>query len=146
MLLTILSKAESARLLKATEGLCTGTYYITVARRSVEDLHGVVRNEQGAEYRVTVWAGWVVCSCPDSRHRAAVCKHAIALVLYAIRHPENLLQGGGVQACSAAGPGADRRLTLSLIANSRLVRSLFRLGRSVLFFILRTRQPAGTDD
>ena len=145
MLLTILSKADDTRLLKATQGLCTGVYHCTITRRSEEELQGVVLNEQGAEYHVTVWDGWVVCSCPDSRHRSAVCKHAIALVLYAIRHPENLPQGKGVQACSAAGPAADRRLTLSPITNSRLGRSLFRLGRFVLFFILRTRQPAGKD-
>ena len=87
MLLTILSKAESARLLKATEGLCTGTYHITVTRRSAEEVQGVVLNSKGTEYHVTVWAGWAICSCPDSRHRSAVCKHALALVLYAIRHP-----------------------------------------------------------
>jgi hypothetical protein len=81
MLLTILSKADDARLLKATQGLCTGVYHCTITRRSAEELQGVVRNEQDAAYHVSVWDGWVVCSCPDSRHRAAVCKHAIALVL-----------------------------------------------------------------
>ena len=92
MLLTILSKAESARLLKATEGLCTGTYHVTVTRRSAEEIQGVVLNGQGTEYHVAVWAGWAICSCPDSRHRGAVCKHALALVLYAIRHPADLPQ------------------------------------------------------
>src|SRR5713226_7036872 len=124
MLLTILTKADDTRLLKATQGLCTGAYHCTITQRSAEELQGVVWNGQGTAYHVSVWDGWVVCSCPDSRHRAAVCKHAIALVLYAIRHPENLLQGRGVQTCSAAGPGANRRLTLSPITYSRLGRSL----------------------
>jgi len=87
MLLTILSKADDTRLLKATEGLCTGVYRCTITRRSAEELQGVVWNGQGVAYHVSVWAGWSVCSCPDSRHRSAVCKHALALVLYAIRHP-----------------------------------------------------------
>ncbi len=87
MLMTILAKADNIRLLKATEGLCTGTYHVTVTRRSAEEIQGVVLNNKGTEYHVTVWAGWALCSCPDSRHRGSVCKHALALVLYAVRYP-----------------------------------------------------------
>jgi hypothetical protein len=144
MLLTILSKADDTRLLKATQGLCTGVYHCTITRRSEEELQGVVLNEQGAEYHVTVWDGWAVCSCPDSRHRAAVCKHAIALVLYAIRHPENPSQEEAEQASSAAGPGVGRSLILSSMMSSKLGRSLFRLGRSICLFMLRARRFAGT--
>ena len=143
MLLTTLSKADDVRLLKGTEGLCTGVYHCTITQRSANELQGVVLNDQRVKYHVIVWDGWAVCSCPDSRHRATVCKHAIALALYAVRHPENPPQGGGVPARSAAGPHADRRLTLSSMTKSRLGRSLFRLGRSALFFILRMRPPTG---
>lgn len=111
MLLTILSKADDTRLLKATQGLCTGAYHCTITWRSAEELQGMVWNGQGTVYHVSVWDGWIVCSCPDSRHRTAVCTHAIALVLYAVRYPKNLWQGGGEQACSAASPYADRRET-----------------------------------
>lgn len=56
MLLPILAKAENARFLMATEAVCTGTYHVTVTRRSAEKIQGVVVNNQGISYRVTVWA------------------------------------------------------------------------------------------
>jgi SWIM zinc finger len=143
MLLTILSKADDVRLLKGTEGLCTGVYHCTITQRSANELQGVVLNDRRVKYHVTVRDGWAVCSCPDSRHRVTVCKHAIALVLYAIRHPENPPQGGGVPARSAADPHADRRLTLSSMTKSRLGRSLFRLGRFVYLLMLIAKRLAG---
>jgi hypothetical protein len=141
MLLKILAKADDTRLLKATEGLCTGTYQIAITRHNAEELHGVVRNERGVEYHVAVWSGWAVCSCPDSRLRTTVCKHAVALALHAIRHP-NPLREEAEQDRAAAGPARNRRLILSVMMGSGLGRLLFRLGRSLRLRMFVARRVA----
>lgn len=143
MLLTIIAKADNARLLKATQRLCTGVYRCSITRHSAEELHGVVRIEQGATYSVAVWDSRVVCSCADSRYRAAVCKHTIALALHAIRHPETPPQASNEPGGATAGPSGNRHLILSLMMSSRLGRFFFRLGRFVRLIVFRARHFAG---
>src|SRR5919204_334885 len=85
---TVLAKVEPGRLLKATEGLVSGAYTITVAGQSEAEVSGFVANGDGKEYGVVLTESRAFCSCPDSMFRHTVCKHAVVLALHAIRTPK----------------------------------------------------------
>src|SRR2546428_990082 len=84
----ILAKVDPQRLLRATEGLVSGAYTITVTGQSEAEIRGFVANGDGKEYGVVLNEGHAFCSCPDAMYRGAVCKHAVALALYVIRTPK----------------------------------------------------------
>jgi hypothetical protein len=84
----ILATVEPMRLLKATEGLVSGAYTITVLAQSEAEIRGFVKNGDGIEYAVELTPARAFCSCKDAMFRHTTCKHAVALALYAIRHPQ----------------------------------------------------------
>lgn len=85
---TILATVEVGRLQKAVDGLVNGAYHITLASQSETEIRGFVANGDGKEYGVVLSEAHSFCSCPDAMYRKSVCKHAVALALYAIRTPQ----------------------------------------------------------
>jgi len=83
-----LAKVDLARLKKAAQGLETGTLQVLLEGRTESAVWGLVRNGEDTVYTVQVAHGYASCSCPDYTFRRAICKHALALALYAIDHPE----------------------------------------------------------
>ncbi len=84
----ILATVDLQRLLKATEGLVNGAFTITVTRCEEDSFEGFVKNGDNVEYSVVITPTRTFCSCKDSMFRHSVCKHAVALSLYAIRNPQ----------------------------------------------------------
>lgn len=82
---TILEKVDSKRLEKATEGLASGTLTVTLTSQSEAQISGFVANGDGKKYEVAVIPGQAFCSCHDAMYRKSICKHAVALALYAMR-------------------------------------------------------------
>src|SRR5262249_39223974 len=71
----------------------------------------LVKNGDGHEYGVTITDGSITCSCKDALYRAVVCKHAVALALYALRsakdeHPPtiHLVVKGSTALCGVLNP------------------------------------------
>src|ERR1041385_5704506 len=89
----ILATVEPQRLLKATEGLVNGAFTITVTRSEEDSLEGFVKNGDNVEYAVAITPARVFCSCKDSMFRHSICKHSVALMLYAIRNPQVTKKG-----------------------------------------------------
>ena len=87
-----LARVEAQRLQKAVEGLVNGAYAITLALETKSELRGFVTNGDGKEYGVALNEGQAFCSCKDAMYRKTVCKHAVALALYTIRHPQTAMQ------------------------------------------------------
>src|SRR2546427_7872747 len=85
---TVLATVEKSRLAKAVEGYTTGAYAITLASQTETEIRGFVANGDGKQYGVVLTEGHAFCSCPDAMYRKAVCKHAVALALRAIRTPK----------------------------------------------------------
>jgi hypothetical protein len=85
---TILAKVEASRLQKAVEGLVCGTYTVIVAHQSEVEIRGFVTNGDGQQYGVVLSEGQAFCSCKDAMYRKGICKHAVALALYALRNPQ----------------------------------------------------------
>jgi len=83
-----LAKVDLARLQKAAHGLQSGTMDVLIERRTDGAVWGLVRNGEEKVYSVHVAGDAASCSCPDYMFRRALCKHALALCLYAIDHPE----------------------------------------------------------
>lgn len=83
----ILEKVEGQRLQKAVEGLVSGAYAVTLTGHTEEEIRGFVANGDGKKYGVVLIEGQAFCSCPDAMYRKGICKHAVALALYTIRHP-----------------------------------------------------------
>jgi hypothetical protein len=84
----ILAKVEAGRLQKAIEGLVSGTSTVTVSQQSEQEIRGFVANGDGKEYGVVLSEGQSFCSCRDAMYRKGICKHAVALALYALRNPK----------------------------------------------------------
>jgi predicted nucleic acid-binding Zn finger protein len=84
----VLAKVEPSRLQKAVDGLVNGSYSITLASQSESEIRGFVTNGDGKEYGVVISEGQAFCSCKDAIYRRGICKHAVALSLYAIRNPQ----------------------------------------------------------
>jgi hypothetical protein len=85
---TVLAKVDGQRLQKAVDGLVSGTYSITVAERSEQEIRGFVANGDGKEYGVVLNEGQAFCSCKDAMYRKGICKHAVVLALHVIRSPQ----------------------------------------------------------
>jgi uncharacterized Zn finger protein len=51
-----------------------------------------VASGDGKEYGVVLSEGQAFCSCKDALYRKGVCKHAVALALYAIRNPQGKVE------------------------------------------------------
>src|SRR5262245_28774452 len=84
----VLEKVEAGRLQKAVEGLVSGAYTITLASQSETEIRGFVANGDSKQYGVVLSEDQAFCSCPDAMYRKDLCKHAVALALYAIRNPK----------------------------------------------------------
>jgi uncharacterized Zn finger protein len=84
-----LAKVDLARLQKAARGLQAGTLQVLLEGRTDGAVWGLVRNGEEKVYSVQVAGDAASCSCPDSTFRKTICKHALALALYAIDHPED---------------------------------------------------------
>ena len=84
----ILAKVDGQRLQRAVEGLVSGAYAITLTAQSEAEIRGFIANGDGTQYGVALTEGRAFCSCPDAMYRKAVCKHAVALALRAIRTPK----------------------------------------------------------
>ena len=82
-----LAKVDNDRLQRGVEGLTSGVYNITLIEYSDSEVRGLVKIGDGIEYGVVLTDGRAFCSCKDALYRNVVCKHSVALSLYAIRHP-----------------------------------------------------------
>jgi predicted nucleic acid-binding Zn finger protein len=87
----VLATVESQRLLKAVEGLVSGALAITLTHADEAEIRGFCRNGDGREYGVVLAGVRTFCSCPDHMHRGVICKHQVALCLYAIRNPKTAI-------------------------------------------------------
>jgi uncharacterized Zn finger protein len=83
-----LAKVDNERLQRGVEGLTSGLYDITLIEHSDSEVRGLVKIGGGIEYGVVLTDGRAFCSCKDALYRNVVCKHGVALSLYAIRHPQ----------------------------------------------------------
>lgn len=83
-----LAKVDMARLARAAKGLESGELDVLIEGRNEGAVWGLVRNGGEKVYSVQVAHGSSSCSCPDYAFRHTICKHSLALALYAIQHPE----------------------------------------------------------
>lgn len=83
-----LAKVDNERLQRGVKGLVSGVYTITLIEHSDSEVRGLVRIGDGIEYGVVLTDGRAFCSCKDALYRNVVCKHSVALSLYAIRNPQ----------------------------------------------------------
>jgi uncharacterized Zn finger protein len=86
-LATILQKVSTERLQKAVAGIVSGEYRVTITQQTDQQVHGIMVNENGQEYRCTIMSESAACSCKDAAYRHVVCKHIAALALATIRPP-----------------------------------------------------------
>ena len=86
--LSTLAKVDNERLQRGVEGITSGAYTITLIEHSDTEVRGFVKIGDGIEYGVVLTDGRAFCSCKDALYRNVVCKHSVALALYAIRHPQ----------------------------------------------------------
>src|SRR4051812_48413457 len=87
LLSPILTGVSPERLQKAVAGIISGEYRVTVTQQTGQEIHGVVINENGQEYRCSILAESATCSCKDAQYRHVLCKHLSALALATIRPP-----------------------------------------------------------
>jgi predicted nucleic acid-binding Zn finger protein len=99
----LLQQVDGQRLLKATEGLVTGSYMVTLAGRSEQEVRGFVANGDGKEYGVVLSDAQAFCSCPDAIYRKSLCKHAVILALHIIRTPKVTVETTEEQTAPPAG-------------------------------------------
>lgn len=93
----LLQQVDGQRLLRATEGLVTGSYKVTLTAQMAQEVRGFVANGDGKQYGVVLSDGHAFCSCPDAMYRKVTCKHAVLLALSIIRNPKGK---PGRQACA----------------------------------------------
>src|SRR4030095_11444421 len=86
--LTVLKTVSSDRLQKATTALMDNSMTITLTRQTEAEIRALVKNGEGKEYGVTITDGASTWSCRDALSGGVVCKHAVAVALYAIRNPQ----------------------------------------------------------
>jgi len=86
-LVPILQSVSPERLQKAVAGIVSGEYRVTVTQQTDQEVHGVMVNEAGQEYRCSIIAGSAACACKDAQYRHVLCKHIVALALAMIRPP-----------------------------------------------------------
>jgi uncharacterized Zn finger protein len=83
---SILATVDNDRLQRGVDGLTAGAYRITLTRETESEISAYVANGDGKAYSVTLTEGRSFCCCGDSMFRRKVCKHGVALALYAIRN------------------------------------------------------------
>jgi uncharacterized Zn finger protein len=88
LMLNVLQHVSTDRLQRAVNALVDGSLTITLTRQSETEIRALVRNGEGKEYGVTLTETGVFCSCKDALYRGTICKHAVALALFMIRHPQ----------------------------------------------------------
>ncbi len=106
----VLARVEDKRFAKAVEGIRTGVYQVTVTLHNATEVRGFITSEGGRVYGCTITEAGPFCSCPDALYRGCVCKHAVALALYAIRHPQPALSLPAEQQPQAREPGPNLTL------------------------------------
>ncbi len=98
--------AGQERTLKAVQGLTSGAYQVSITVQDEWRVSGTVANVDGKAYSVSVGSDeFYACECPDFAYRRAICKHAVTLALYAIQHPQEGSQPGGVPQEPLIRPG-----------------------------------------
>jgi hypothetical protein len=85
LILGAIHDVSPERLQKAVCGLADGSLTVTITRQTEADIRGLVKNSEGHEYGVILTGNDSLCSCKDALYRGVVCKHAVALALYALR-------------------------------------------------------------
>ena len=86
-------QVDPERLLKAVQGLASGTYQVTITRQDKWRVSGTVAN--GKAYDVSVGVdGFFACSCADFVYRQAICKHAVMLTMVATQEHQEQPQEG----------------------------------------------------
>ncbi len=80
---------DLGRLQRAARGLQDGSLNVVVEGQDEDAVWGLVRNGGDKCYSVQVAHGYASCECPDwsfrHQHGLNACKHALALVLAAVR-------------------------------------------------------------
>jgi SWIM zinc finger len=84
---TVLAKVEDTRFHRAIDGTRSGTYQVKITLRNEDEVRGLVKIPNGAEYGCSITPAGAFCSCPDALYRGIICKHAVVLALYVVRHP-----------------------------------------------------------
>src|SRR4051812_9399935 len=87
-LLSTLRSATPERHQLAVRGLRDGTFSITIACRTEEEIRALVRNGDGHEYGVNLSDRGNFCSCKDALYRGTTCKHQLALVVFVLQQNE----------------------------------------------------------
>src|SRR5262245_14929098 len=88
LVLAAVQQVSSDRLQRAVCGLADGTLTVTLTRQSESEIRALVKNGDGKEYGVTLTEALTTCSCKDALYRGTVCKHSIAVALFALRNPQ----------------------------------------------------------
>ena len=83
--LSTVQQVSLERLQRAVDGLADGSITVQLTRQREGDIRALVTNGEGKEYGVTLTETLTACSCRDSLYRGGICKHATAVVLYALR-------------------------------------------------------------
>lgn len=95
-----LTYAEPGRLSKALTGLQDGSLHISVTFRTEAEMRAEVTNGDGQPYAVVLTPQRAFCGCKDAQYRQGkvcsedsplllhACKHALALALWALQHPQ----------------------------------------------------------
>jgi uncharacterized Zn finger protein len=88
LVLSVLQHVPTDRLQKAINALAEGSMSVILTRTTETEIRALVRNGEKHEYSVTITEALTSCSCKNTLYRGGVCKHAVALALYAIRNPD----------------------------------------------------------
>ena len=109
LIVPTLTRADPVRLEKAIDGLFQGTLTVTLTSTSEGHISALVKNSTRS-YQVSLTADEVTCDCLDSLHRDTVCKHSLAVALFASHPPaqapavRHLLWSDGQVLCGAQAP------------------------------------------
>jgi predicted nucleic acid-binding Zn finger protein len=87
-LLSTLRSATPERHQLAVKGLRDGTFTVTIAFRTEQEIRALVKNGDGHEYGVNLSARGNFCSCKDALYRGATCKHQLALAVHVLQQNE----------------------------------------------------------
>src|ERR1041385_4369316 len=83
--LSTMQQVSLERLQRAVCGLADGSLTVHLTRQCEGDIRALVTNGDNKEYGVTITETLTTCSCKDALYRGGICKHATAVVLYALR-------------------------------------------------------------
>jgi SWIM zinc finger len=128
-LLSTLRASTPERHQSAVRGLRDGSYTITIAYQSENELRAIIRNGDGAEYGVNLSDRGNFCSCKDALYRGTTCKHQIALAIHVLQQHEQardrvhlMFPDGAIALCGEQEPRRFwQRWTLNALNWSDLV-------------------------